>query len=526
MKKAMSLVLCVVMLVTMVACGNQKGEGKASLEETKITDITKQTETGTQILETASEEKKTEGINFNEEPYTLNICYAVGGEAQPDLALIQEKLNEITLKEMNAQVKLEAVSLFSMANVYALKASGQEKMDLMLLFPGYSYLTAFANSNLIMPIEEYVDTWGGNLTKSLGEMMEAGRYKGHLYAIPQKNVIRKGANGFLLSRALCEKYKIEPDSIKTIQDLEAAFEIIKENEPGIIVLMPEAAGSSIAGSIGGYFDTCGTGGGIAQMQDDGKLKIVNQTEDENFINACRIAYEWYQKGYISKDILTMQEDAGSAIRAGKCFALAANSINANMGNAYAQAVLIDDVPPMLTTTDDQLIIWAVASSCERPDKAVQFLNMCIASEEITNLMMYGIEGTHYKVLEDGTIDISDNVNWQNPWPMFGDGSLLKVRADEMASMPGVTTTEEYQKKLASWNLELSPAYGFNFDPEKVKTQIAACDAISDEFRLVISNGTVDPSTQMDKWTNKLYDAGLQDIMDEKQKQLGEWLASK
>lgn len=526
MKKIISILLCIAMVTSMAACGGSNNQtsatgGKATEKSTAAQSTSDPSQTETPV---GSNEAASGNIDFNEDPYTLHICYAVGGEAQPDLPLIREKLNEITLKEINAKVELEAVSLFSLANVYALKASGQERMDLMILFPGSSYMTAFANSNLIMPMDDYVDTWGADLKSCLGEMIEAGRYKGHIYAIPQKNSIRKGANGFALSRTLCEKYDIKTEDIKSIEDLEAVFDLIKTNEPDVTVIMPEASGSSIAGAIADYYDTCGAGTGIVK-EVDGKLTIVNQTEDEDFINACKKAQEWYDKGYLSRDILTSQEDGASALQAGKCFALAANSINANMGNAQAQAVLINTEPPMLTTADDQLMMWAVPTSCERPDKAVQFLNLCIGSEEIANLMMYGLEGTHYTVLENGTIDNSSNANWNNPWPMFGDGNKLKVRADEMASMTGVTTIEEYRDRLNAWPLTLSPAYGFNFDPEKVKTQIATCDAVNDEFRLVVSNGTVDVESQIKKWTDKLYDAGLDDVMKEKQAQLDAWVAS-
>ena len=54
-------------------------------------------------------------IDFDEAPYELNVCYPVTGEAQPDLALIEERLNEIALAEINATVELEPISLSSMA---------------------------------------------------------------------------------------------------------------------------------------------------------------------------------------------------------------------------------------------------------------------------------------------------------------------------------------------------------------------------------------------------------------------------
>ena len=39
------------------------------------------------------------------------------------------------------------------------------------------------------------------------------------------------------------------------------------------------------------------------------------------------------------------------------------------------------------------------------------------------------------------------------------------------------------------------------------------------------NGTVDVEKELENWTKKLNDAGVQDVIAEKQKQLDEWLAA-
>lgn len=520
MKKIVSLVLFAAMLMGLTACGGTNNNPSTTADSS--TAGSKESAETTES--TPADETQASAIDFDEEPYTIHICYAVLGEAQPDLTMIEEKLNEITLREINAKVELEAISLFSMANVYALKASSQEKMDLMILFPGSSYMTSFANSNLIMPIEDYVDQWGSDLTAVLGDMMQAGEYKDHLYAIPQNKDVRKNALGFNLSKELCEKYDIDPAAIQTIEDLEAAFETIKANEPEITVLMPETSGGSIAYVLAGYYDNCGTGSGGLEVQDDGSLKVVNYYDNESYMQACQKVREWYEKGYISKDVLTAQESGSQAMQAGKCFANAVTSISPNMGDQWSTSILLSEEKPYMTTTDDQLILWAVPSTCERPDKSIQFLNMCFASEEATNLMMYGVEDVHYTMLENGSIDTTNNADWQNYWPMFGDYNKQYIRADLLVSM-GVETVEQYKTTMAAWEVEMSPAYGFNFDPTNVKTDIAACDAVNDEYMQVIANGTVDPEVEIPKWIQKLKDAGIQNIIDEKQKQLDEWLAS-
>lgn len=529
-KRILSLLLVVIMAASLAACGNSGSLGKTagtdSKDTKKETDAGKETSTDTMDVTEGGETVAAGNseIDFNEEPYTLHICYAVPGEAQPDLAMITEKLNEITLKEINAKVELEAVSLFSIANVYALKASSQEKMDLMVLCPGGNYLTNFANSNLLLPIEEYVDQWGSDIKEVLGDTLKVGQFKEHQYAIPQNGGIGKMASGFKLSISLCEKYNINPDEIKTIEDLEAAFAVIKENEPEVTVLMPESAGGGIIYSLLDYYDTCGSGGGILDVQDDGSLKIVNQLETEDYMNACKKVREWYEKGYISKDVLTAQDGGTDAIKAGKCFASAVASIGVAKGDDYNRCVTINETKPLVTTSDSQLILWGVGVNCERPDKAVQFLNLCCASEEITNLFKWGVEGVHYQLLENGAVDNSMGAAWQNYWWMLGD-YFKGYTANTDLESAGMSSPEEFKAAESNWQEEYSPAYGFNFDPSNVKNQIAACDSITNEYQLAIACGTVDPEKELKKFSDALISAGLEDVMKEKELQLNEWYAA-
>lgn len=533
-KRILSLLLAVVMVFSLAACGGGNDSSKGTDKKDTGKETTAPGDTTATKGADSTEAGSTEGgettaaagnsaIDFDEEPYTLHICYAVAGEAQPDMAMIQEKMNEITLKEINAKVELEAVSLFSIANVYALKASSQEKMDLMVLFPGSNYLVNFANSNLLIPIEEYVDQWGSDLKEVLGDTLKVGQFNGHQYAIPQNGGIGKMATGFNLSKDLCQKYNINPEDVKTLEDLEAAFETIKANEPDVTVLMPETAGGGIVYSLLDYYDACGVGGGILEVK-DGKLSIINQLDTEEYMDACKKVREWYEKGYISKDVLTSQDGGSDAIKAGKCFASAVASIGVAKGDDYMTPVIIHESKPLVTTSDSQLVMWGVASNCERPDKAIQFLNLCCSSAELTNLFKWGVEGVHYEVLGNGAIDNSMGSAWLNYWWMLGDYFKGLTPKSDLEST-GLSSSDEFKAAEANWEEEYSPAYGFNFDSAPVKTQVAACDAINNQYQIAIACGTVDPEEELPKYSKALQDAGLSEVMAEKERQLNEWYAS-
>lgn len=71
----------------------------------------------------------------------------------------------------------------------------------------------------------------------------------------------------------------------------------------------------------------------------------------------------------------------------------------------------------------------------------------------------------------------------------------------------------------------SKAFGFVFDSTVVADQEAQCKAVEDEFLKQIAFGTVDIEAKLAEFNEKLYAAGLQDIIDAKQSQLDAWLAN-
>lgn len=528
-KKLLCLLLMLAMVFSMIGCSKSDKSSDSSNANTPTPAQSTPTEAAS--TDTTAPEPTVTAIDFSEEPYTLKVSYAVMSEAQPDLALIQEKLNEITLKEINAKVELEAVGLFNMANTYALKASSQEKMDLIMLMPGYQYLANFANTNLIQPIDEVVATWGNDIKEILGEQLAAGQFKGKQYTIPQK-VASNPSFGINLLRSTVDKYNIDITTIKTYNDLDPIFELVHQNEPDMTIIYPESTGGNIASILAGNFDTLGSAFGGLRNGGLDDTKVVNTFETEEFKNAVYKVREWYLKGYISKDVTTTQESGSRLFAGGNIFTTAVTSVNPAMEisgfNDPIDAVSAVLHRSVFATEDSQLFMWAVPASCERPDKAVQFINLLDSSKELGNLMRFGIEGKHYNLDENGSVVLAEEAaNYRNYWQMFGDELKWSLRAEDLLTSPDGTEAG-YRKMMADAldNTKYSKAYGFTFDPSNVKTEAAACDAVQNEYLAAIGNGTVDPETELKAFNDKLYAAGMQTIIDEKQRQLDEWLASK
>lgn len=72
----------------------------------------------------------------------------------------------------------------------------------------------------------------------------------------------------------------------------------------------------------------------------------------------------------------------------------------------------------------------------------------------------------------------------------------------------------------------APSLGFDFNLEPVSTQVASFRNVLDEFGKSLYTGSVDPDQYLPELNKKLEAAGMQDVIDEMQRQINEWKAAR
>ena len=66
--------------------------------------------------------------------------------------------------------------------------------------------------------------------------------------------------------------------------------------------------------------------------------------------------------------------------------------------------------------------------------------------------------------------------------------------------------------------------GFSFDSTAVSSEVAAITNVINQYLPGLSCGSLNPDTEMDAFLEALDDAGMQTVIEEKQKQLDAWKA--
>lgn len=466
-----------------------------------------------------------EGAVDSEGLYEIAMVFPMSAEPK-DLLAIQEAVNTITRAKIQAAVKLIPISYGAWSQQTMLMFAGQQKIDLVVTGLG-DYSQQVAKEQLL-ELDAYLAQQGQGITKALDGLdpafLNATRINGHIYGVP---TIRDLASdyGILMRKDLVDKYKIDTAAIRSLNDLDLVFQMIKDNEPGIIPTV-KYRNSIIDMYLGGYFDSLGDSYGVLPGYDN-DLKIVNMFETSEYAELLHTVRSWYLAGYIDKDAAISTESQYNLVRTGKAFSFIShmkpgieNQESRIMGT---EMVAVHLRPAVITTYNITSIMWSIASKSERPDKAMQLLNLLYTDKELINLLDYGIEGTHYMKLPDNTIDFPEGVsasnsgyNMQLGW-LFGNQFLSYIwNGDDPALWD----------KLASFNKHAmkSKALGFTFNTEAVKAEIAAVTNVSNQYRVALETGTIDPEKRLPDFIDALKTAGIDIIIAEKQRQLDAWAA--
>lgn len=451
----------------------------------------------------------------------MMLCPSVPEDADQ----VQAAVNEITKEKIGATVEFSWMTYGEYSQKISLIYSNPDE-QLDATFDFYpNGISSYVSKGQLMDITDLLDEYGQGIQDVLGaEFLKAGQVNGRQYTITTMRDLAK-SYGIIFRKDLIEELGIDTTVIKNEYDLTEVFEKIHQAHPELsIVSTPGIDGWATNSMID--FDNLGDFFGV--LEDPNQLKVTDYYSSEKYANRLKLMREWNQKGYIYDGVATDTESQCYAMM--KAGTLASYFIAQKPGietqEAIASGQEVVAVPltaPLSTTAVVQSSSWALPINCKYPEKTMEYLNLCYTDAELMNLLTYGIEGTHYQVLENGQADYPDGVTAENcgypartGW-MYGNQPLTYVWA---------TDSPDLWEQLNTFNDEAtkSKAMGFSFDSTSVKTEFTALTNVVQKYQMSLEWGFVDPETELPKFQEELKKAGIEKYIAEKQKQLDSWAA--
>ncbi len=460
---------------------------------------------------------------------------------------VEDALNEYMIPNYHIEVEFLPLGISDAISTIQLMMTGGDDVDVIPIY--YSSAPSWISMGGIVDMTPYMDTEDGQkILETIGdENAYAGVVNGVLYGFPaMKESVELG--GMFMRKDICdelgiaEEYNLSdydsgvyPGVSYDWSEATKIFEKVHEAYPNMICLYSMSTQFIRFAEFDPLIDYFGC---LNLAEDRTSTEVVNIFETETFYKAAELLAEWYDAGYLDLDIATNQQNNETMMKAGNTFAFTApikpGYLAETVGSSGFDGYLMyfkmdggdDDV---ITSSDVNLYNTGIATNSKDPEMAFKFITALYTDPVVMNYWQYGIEGENYQILDDGTIyfpDGQDDGNYtyhQNTGWLMGNQMISYVWNDG-------SKEADYWDLLSQHNDNgyFSPAFGFMWDSSDYSTEITALTNAKSTYEGILFTGAcgVDKLDEtIEEFNESLYANGLQTVMDAKQAQLDEFLAS-
>lgn len=510
MKKRVLALVCVLLLVLSVFAGCGDTGNHAS--ENSGTEETSNNQTGE--------------INFDEEPYEINYLYLVAQEGA-NQSKVSEAVNDLALTEVNMSVNLIPMTFGTYAQQLSMMLAANEPLDILpVMSTDYS---TYIEAQYLTNAADYLE-YASDILEVLGEDANAGYLGDFLVGFGQMKE-RAFPAGLVVRKDIFDElgyqigdFNVTTEDYSTYEQITDMFSAVKQAYPDVVMF---DGNSTMAGQTISYVDNIGSEFGV--LENYGQTKTVtNWFESEQYQTFCKISREWFTSGYASKDIAVNQESGEIKMKSGNCFSyltvMKPNSAVEKLAQTGYEVEIIplSDAVKKTSAVNGSLI--AIANASESPEKAMQFMNWTYKSGAFNDLINWGIEGEDWVETQDGMAAYPDGIDANNVGYHNDYGWAYP---NQFAGHPWTGNPSDIWEQYQAYNdgLMISEAFGFTFDPRDIAEEEIRLNVVYEKYFRDLSFGAVEVEETLQKFNDELYAAGLQTVIDEKQRQFDEWLAA-
>lgn len=457
----------------------------------------------------------TKGNEAANKPVEL-IWYTIG-TPQKDVDRVMAEVSKYTADKIGVTVKMNQIDWGDYSQkMQVLTASGTD-MDIMFTSSWAFDYVQNARKGAFKPIDDLLQKYGQGIVKELDPaFLNGSKVDGHNYGVPANKEL-PAQDVWRFNKNLLDKYGLKADNVNSLESLEPLLKTIKEKEPNVF---PLAADKTFMPYV--PYDYIIQTMPMAVKLDNTDYKVVNILDTPEMKQALKTMNSYYKAGYIPTEAATLSSLSDVQVT-GKWFSDKATNqpLADNLWSASYGYPVVSKPASSATIYNWSVMgsMQAISANSKHPEKAMEFLNLLNTDPVLRNMVDSGIEGVHYKKLDNNRMEnLPDSKNYD--MPTFSLGNVMITYLDK--NDPD-NKWDEFKKFNASG--VPSPILGFNFDPTKVSTEIAAVQNVKEEFWSSLMTGTVDPDKFIPQADQKFKAAGLDKIIAEVQSQLDAWKAA-
>ncbi|CJC40797.1 extracellular solute-binding protein [Streptococcus pneumoniae] len=396
---------------------------------------------------------------------------------------------------------------------------------------GENYDIAFADNYIVnaqkgayADLTELYKKEGKDLYKALDPAYIKGNtVNGKIYAVPVAANVASSQN-FAFNGTLLAKYGIDISGVTSYETLEPVLKQIKEKAPDVV---PFAIGKVFIPSDNFDYPVANGLPFVIDLEGD-TTKVVNRYEVPRFKEHLKTLHKFYEAGYIPKDVAT--SDTSFDLQQDTWFVREETVGPADYGNSLLSRVANKDIQIKPITNfikknqTTQVANFVISNNSKNKEKSMEILNLLNTNPELLNGLVYGPEGKNWEKIEgkENRVRVLDGYKGNTHMGGWNTGNNWILYINENVTDQQI---ENSKKELAE--AKESPALGFIFNTDNVKSEISAIANTMQQFDTAINTGTVDPDKAIPELMEKLKSEGAYEkVLNEMQKQYDEFLKNK
>lgn len=448
----------------------------------------------------------------SEDGITTITWYIPGVLEGADVGMVMDEVNKLLAERYQLKLDLICIDNKNYSSKMQVINAGREEYDLL-------YVKNFNESitnGVLYDITDLLPEVAPVTYKALDEAnWKAVTVDGRIYGVPNWQV-QAYASGLMADKSKFDVAGVDPKTVKTTEDLTAYMEKIHAAEPNTNILGPWWSFMTAYYGIEPVIAEKMVG--AIWFEKDGKPKVFNQYETDEFKEFVEMRHDWVERG-LAADYYEADTNANKKGVQTMPFNIfwwkPGVAEDSTLSNGYEW--IAETISPALRTTNAiRATMTGVSTTSKHPKEALKMIEVMYADAEIYNLLCWGIEGKHYTKNEEGKIRVTDNSGYDriSNWkigPIY-NSFMLETHADTLYD-----DTKEFND-----NAIVSPLLGFNFDTTNISTELANCTTVIDKQLQVLELGFVEPKKGIKELNEALKVAGSDKIIKELQKQIDEW----
>lgn len=343
---------------------------------------------------------------------------------------------------------------------------------------------------------------------------EAMKVDGRIYGVPSYKDSAL-TNYAIWDKELVDEYNLDISKLTELDSMTDIFETLKKDKNDYPVYIKNDG----IYYIFDVYDQIGAGTQVLGVRyDDKDAKVCFTLEQPDVYAALETIHEWNEKGIINPDASTITEArVYNMWRWGQGWESAGKTAWGPQMGKDVEVYKIGD--SILSNDTVRGSINMISANTKYPEKCLEFLNLVNTDTKLRDMFYYGEEGVNFEYVDNGAKVHKINEEWAMAG--YTQGTFFTVTPPD---------TDEYNQwdEIKALNESAVPSQmlGFTLDTSEITDKLANCREIWLRYRSEVMTGVLDPAEAVPEIKEELMEAGFQDILDEAQAQVDEFMANK